>query len=66
MSNDIIFAFFCLLVGILYLIPPVIAIWRKHPYRWPIVAISLAAGWTGAGYLAALVWAVWPLNTRTQ
>jgi hypothetical protein len=62
MSNDIIFVFFCLLVGILYLIPPAIAIWRKHPYCWPIVAISLAAGWTGAGYLAALVWAVWPLN----
>jgi hypothetical protein len=53
-------------VAILYLVPPAIAIVRKHPYRWPIVAISLAAGWTGAGYLAALVWAVWPFKTRTS
>jgi hypothetical protein len=57
---------FCLLGGIIYLLPPVIAFFRRHPYRWPITAIGLAAGWTGFGYLGALVWAVWPINIRSH
>ncbi len=43
---------------ILYWIPTVIALWRNHPQTWPIVLLNLLVGWTGIGWIAALVWSV--------
>jgi hypothetical protein len=44
--------------GALYLAPVWIALGRRHPRRWAIVLLTLATGWTGVGWIAALVWAV--------
>ena len=42
----------------IYLAPSIIAVVRGH-HRWPWIGfLNLAAGWTGAGWIAALVWSV--------
>lgn len=49
------------LVGIaIYFVPTLIALIRGHSYTWVIFALNLCGGWTGLGWLAAMVWAVWP------
>jgi hypothetical protein len=45
-------------IGVLYLTPSIIAFMRKHQNRFAILAINLLAGWTGAGWVAALVWSL--------
>jgi hypothetical protein len=42
----------------LYFLPSYIARFRHHPQRWPIFWLTLLAGWTGAGWIAAFVWSV--------
>lgn len=49
----------CLVLGG-YFMPTLIAIVRKHHFKWVIFAINLVFGITGMGYVIALVWAVWP------
>lgn len=43
-----------------YFIPTIIALLRGHAYTGVILALNIFAGWTGLGWLAAMVWAVWP------
>lgn len=43
-----------------YFIPTIIALLRGHAYTGVILALNVFAGWTGLGWLAAMVWAVWP------
>ncbi|MGA2029248.1 MAG: superinfection immunity protein, partial [Verrucomicrobiota bacterium] len=55
---------FCgLLALVVYFLPTIIALWRKHHYKWVIFAINLFVGVTGVGYLVALIWAAWPRQT---
>lgn len=44
----------------IYFVPTLIAIFRGHAYSGVIFALNLCGGWTGLGWLAAMVWAVWP------
>lgn len=46
-----------------YLLPTIIAFRRKHHYKWVIFGINAVFGFTGIGFLAAFVWAVWPRQT---
>lgn len=46
-----------------YLLPTIIALRRRHHYKWVIFGINAIFGLTGIGYLAAFVWAVWPRQT---
>ncbi|MBF0549551.1 MAG: superinfection immunity protein [Deltaproteobacteria bacterium] len=48
----------------IYVLPSIIAFLREHPYAFPICAINILLGWSIIGYVAALVWAVWPLHRR--
>jgi len=52
---------FQLVIGFMfgiYLAPSIIAVVRGHR-RWPWIGLlNFAAGWTGAGWIAALVWSV--------
>lgn len=43
---------------LLYLLPSVIAASRKHRNREAIAALNLLLGWTGLGWVAALIWAL--------
>ena len=42
----------------IYLAPSIIAVVRGH-HRWPWIGfLNFAAGWTAAGWIAALAWSV--------
>lgn len=47
------------IIGV-YWVPSIIAFARKMPHKAPILLIDLLAGWTGIGWLVALVMAAWP------
>lgn len=49
---------FMLALGLLYFVPTIIAIKRKHKSTGGIVALNLLAGWTFIGWLIALVWSL--------
>ena len=40
----------------LYVAPTAVAIWRRHPARARIIALNILTGWTGVGWIVALVW----------
>ena len=41
-----------------YLIPTVIAVQEKKANRNSIIALNILAGWTIAGWIGALIWAL--------
>ena len=43
---------------ILFLLPIIIAISRNHPNKVAIILINVLVGWTGIGWLIALIWSV--------
>jgi len=43
---------------IAYFFPAVIAKSRKHRNRGAITALNLLLGWTGLGWIAALIWSL--------
>ena len=45
-----------------YLLPFWVALYRKHSYKWVILALTIGGGWTGLLWVASLVWAVWPYD----
>lgn len=50
-------ALITLLFGLaLYFVPSIIALHRNHHNQGAIFALNLVAGWTGIGWLVALVW----------
>ena len=49
-----------ILAGGFYLLPTIVALWRRHAYRWVIFALNVIGGATGIGWIVAIIWAVWP------
>jgi hypothetical protein len=47
--------FICCLIP--YCLPIIIGINRKHSNLTPIILVTLFLGWTGIGWLVALIWA---------
>lgn len=45
-------------LAILYPLPAFIAWWRAHPSTGPIALLDLVLGWTGIGWLLALLWSL--------
>lgn len=52
-----------LLLAVLYFLPSVIALKRRHANSKAIFALNLLGGWTVVGWIAAMVWA-FTANTR--
>lgn len=50
------------ILAAIYITPPAIAFKRRHPQRWSITVLSLAFGGTLVGWVAALIWAIQPLE----
>lgn len=48
-----------LIAGIVYLVPTMIVAVRGHRNGFAIVLLNILAGWTGIGWLIALIMAVW-------
>jgi hypothetical protein len=58
-SGDLLFlAVFFLIIGIIYIMPSIVAFRRNHPNRWIILVINVAFGGTLIGWGIALVWAM--------
>jgi hypothetical protein len=61
-SDDTAFIIFLgialLVVGIIYIMPSIVAFRRNHPNRWIILVINIAFGGTIIGWGVALVWAM--------
>lgn len=51
---------------LLYAIPSIIAFRRRHPNRYAILAINIALGATGIGWLGALVWALGAVHLSNE
>lgn len=47
-----------LLCVIAYFIPTIIAFFRKTESKWGITALNLFLGWTGLGWIGALIWSL--------
>ncbi len=45
-----------------YLLPSIIAGWRKHQSGAAICALNILTGWTVIGWIAALVWSLTAVN----
>jgi hypothetical protein len=50
------------LVVALYFIPTIVAAIRHHQNRVSIMLLNLFLGWTGLGWLAALIWSASAIN----
>jgi hypothetical protein len=61
-GSDTAFIFFLalgfIIVGIIYMVPSIVAFRRDHPNRWPILLINVVFGGTVLGWGVALVWAL--------
>jgi len=45
-------------LGVPYFTPAIIAFRRRHPDRLPVLLVTMFAGWTVIGWIAALIWAL--------
>jgi hypothetical protein len=45
---------------LLYFVPLIIGAVRRVRWFLPLAAVNVLTGWTGIGWIAALVMAVWP------
>ena len=59
-ESDFITVFVLIVALIGYILPTIVALFRGHAYKWVILALNVAGGWTGLIWVAALVWAFWP------
>src|SRR5713226_5450825 len=50
------------LVLVLYKVPAIIAACRRHPDTPSIMTFNFVLGWTVAGWLASLIWALRPIR----
>jgi Superinfection immunity protein len=55
----------CISVLFLYTLPPIIACVTVHPSRAAIYFISWLFGWTGLGWITAMIWALAGSNARS-
>lgn len=46
-----------LAVGVMYFLPALIALGRRHHNRAQILLVNLFFGWTVIGWIAAVIWA---------
>lgn len=47
-----------ILAILLYFLPTFIAVLRRHKNKLAVFLLNLFLGWTGLGWVAALVWSV--------
>lgn len=50
-----------LIMGMMYLIPSAIAMYRKHPAIVPIMLLNILLGWLFFPWVVALCWAFMPI-----
>lgn len=56
-THLILFLPFLLMWLAVYALPAIVAVYRRHPNRTPIILVNVLLGWSGIGWIVALVWA---------
>ena len=46
------------IVAVIYFLPTIVAISNSHKQSDAIILLNLLTGWTGLGWLGALIWSV--------
>ena len=49
---------FMIIIGLLHFVPSVIAFLRDHQSKWAILVLNIVLGWSGIGWIAALIWSL--------
>ena len=57
-SSPVVSFLVMLLLSIVYFIPSALAFWRAHRSKVAILTLNILLGWTGIGWIVALVWAL--------
>ena len=52
------------IIVLCWLVPGIIASKRNHPKKISIWFLSISLGWTGIGWISAMIWACWRIPTR--
>ena len=50
---------FCILLLVIYNIPSIFAVIRRHPDALKIMIVNILFGWTIIGWIIALAWSGW-------
>ncbi|MDP6830091.1 MAG: superinfection immunity protein [Alphaproteobacteria bacterium] len=45
-------------LSLLFFLPAILAFLLSHARRWAILILLLTLGWTGVGWLVALIWSL--------
>ncbi|HEV2462263.1 MAG TPA: superinfection immunity protein [Acidobacteriaceae bacterium] len=56
-SHLLVFLPFLLVWAAIYILPVIVAVFRGHHNRMPIILVNILLGWTVIGWIVALVWA---------
>jgi Superinfection immunity protein len=48
--------------GLMYWLPTIVALSRRSDSRFTIAMLNLGFGWTGIGWICAIVWAIGPMT----
>jgi hypothetical protein len=56
---------FVVTVSAIYYVPFMVAAGREHPLTMPILAANVLIGWTGVGWLAVLLFAIFAPKDKT-
>ena len=54
----------CLFMGIIYFVPSLIAVNRRHHNSTAIFVLNLCLGWSFIGWVVSLVWALTKVEPR--
>jgi hypothetical protein len=54
------------ILGALYFVPAMTAYRRDHANKAAIAALNICLGWTGVGWVAALVWSLTDNTNKTK
>lgn len=44
--------------------PLIVAVVRNHPRMGSIATVNVLLGWTGIGWVAALIWSLWVIDQQ--
>ena len=51
---------------LIYFIPTIIAVRRDHPNKVAIFLLNFSLGWSGFGWIGALIWSVLAIPEKKQ
>ena len=57
-SSPLVSFLIMVLLWLVYFIPSVLAFWRVHHSKVAILTLNILLGWSGIGWIVALVWAL--------